>query len=115
MMQALKPEPSSGNQVRLVRMREPPGIQFQDLLDQPFKRRQVSEKAKFETVIRATAYWQMRICDLMGCLARTHLRGGEVRFNLALHDGIERFLEKRRSVAWHQRRLRGQSGSLVGR
>jgi len=85
---------SFGDQVRLVWMREPPGIQLQDLLDQPFKRRQVSEKAKFETVIRATAYWQMRICDLMGCLARTHLRGGEVRFNLALHDGIERFLDQ---------------------
>jgi len=82
-----------GDQVRLVRMREPPGIQLQDLLQQPFRRRQVSEKSKFETGIHASAYWQMRMCDLVTCLAHTHLKGGEVRFNLALADPIERFLD----------------------
>jgi hypothetical protein len=80
------------DQIWLVRMREPPGIQFQDLLQQPFRRRGVSEKAAFETGMRAVAYWQVRVCDLAGCLARTHLRGREVRFNLTLADPIEEFL-----------------------
>lgn len=97
---------SLGDQVWLVRMREPPGIQFQDLLQQPFRRRGVSEKAKFETGMRAVAYWQMRICDLVGCLARTHLKGGEVRFNLELSDPIERFLDD--EAPW-----RGVSGNYV--
>jgi hypothetical protein len=88
-----------GDQVRLVRMREPPTIQLQDLIQQPFKQRQVSERSRFETGTRASAYWQMRICDLPGCLERTRLPGGPVRFNLALSDPVERFVEK--SLPWH--------------
>jgi len=85
---------SLGDQVHLVRMLEPPGIQLQDLIEQPFKQRRISEKSRFETGTRASAYWQMRICDLQGCLERTHLAGGEVRFNLSLHDPIARFLDE---------------------
>ncbi len=87
-----------GDQVHLVRMDEPPGIQMQDLIAQPFKQRQVSEKGRFATGMRASAYWQMRICDLPGCLACTRLRGESVRFNLKLHDPIARYLEK--GVPW---------------
>ena len=87
-----------GDQVRLVEMREPPGIQIQDLIEQPLKQRQVSEGAKFESRTHAVAYWQMRMCDLFGCLERSHLRGDEVRFNLSLSDPIERFLDE--SAPW---------------
>jgi hypothetical protein len=86
---------SLGDQVHLVRMQEPPGIQLQDLLRQPFKARQVTERAKYETKLSATAYWQARICDLAGCLERTHLDGEPVRFNLVLVDPIESLLPKR--------------------
>jgi hypothetical protein len=82
-----------GDQVRLVRMCEPPGIQLQDMLQQPFKHRQMTEKSKFEGRMRASAYWQMRICDLPGCLEQTHLRCDELRFNLKLTDPIERYLD----------------------
>jgi hypothetical protein len=95
-----------GDQVRLVRMAEPPGIQLQDLIEQPFKQYQVSEKSPFAAEPRAIAWWQMRICDLGGCLARTHLPGETVQFNLRLNDPIERFLED--DVAW-----RGLSGDYV--
>jgi hypothetical protein len=97
---------SLGDQVRLVTMREPGGIQFQDLIEQPLKQRQVSEKSEFQSIIRAIAYWQMRICDLQGCLAHTHLQGNEVRFNLALTDPIARFLDK--GGPW-----RGSTGDYV--
>lgn len=89
---------SWGDQVHLVKMQEPPGIQLQDLIRQPLKHRRVTERSRFEAVMHAPAYWQMRICDLEGCLARTHLRGEETRFNLRLHDPIERFLEE--DVPW---------------
>ncbi len=78
-----------GDQVRLVKMREPAGIQLQDLLERPFQLRTLTAKSKFEHKMGAAAYWQMRICDLSGCLSRTHLPGEEVRFNLKLTDPIE--------------------------
>ncbi len=83
-----------GDQVRLVKLREPQSIQLQDFLKQPHKMRQVSEKSKYENKIVASAYWQARICDLSGCLDRTHLAGEEVPFNLVLTDPIEQFLDE---------------------
>lgn len=81
-----------GDQVRQVKMREPGYIQIQDLIRQPFRYRQLTEKSRYESLNRATAYWQARICDLPGCLAQTHLPGEPVRFNLDLHDPIRAHL-----------------------
>lgn len=82
-----------GDQVRLVRMREPAGIQLQDLLTHPLKQRQVTRRSEFENRNAATAYWQVRMCDVAGCLSRTHLDRETVRFNLKLSDPIESHLE----------------------
>jgi hypothetical protein len=97
---------SLGDQVNLVRMREPQGIQMQDMIRQPFMGERVTEKTKYETGTRAHAYWQARICDLRGCLERTHLPGETVRFNLNLSDSIEAHLED--SAPW-----RGVGGEYV--
>jgi hypothetical protein len=97
---------SLGDQVRLVRMREPPGIQLQDLIAQPFKQRQISEKSKYAAGALAVAEEQMRINDLPGCLARTHLDGDPVRFNLELRDPIACYLDE--SAPFH-----GISGDYV--
>jgi len=83
---------SLGDQVHLVSMAEPPGIQMQDLVAQPFKQNTVSEHSPFETGIRSIAWWQVRICNLMGCLERTHLRGGSLCFNLEIGDPIRGYL-----------------------
>jgi hypothetical protein len=95
-----------GDQVRLLHMCEPHGIQLQDLIKQPFRQLQVSERSRFESRMRASAYWQMRICDLEGCLERTHLHGEEARFNLTLTDPIARFLAE--DTPW-----RGIAGEYV--
>ncbi len=84
---------SLGDQVREVWIREPAGIQMQDLLRQPFRYRKLTRKSDFENRVDAIAYWQARICDLPGCLAKTHLWGGPVRFNLKLNDPIARLLD----------------------
>jgi predicted acetyltransferase len=97
---------SFGDQVHLVQMREPQGIQLQDLLDRPFKHHEVRERSRFESRNEAFAYWQMRICDLPACLAKTHLRGPDLRFNLSLTDPIERFLPEQ--SAW-----RGVAGQYL--
>ncbi|MDI7278256.1 MAG: GNAT family N-acetyltransferase [Anaerolineae bacterium] len=97
---------SLGDQVHLVRMFEPPGIQMQDLLEKPFKQHDISERSPYEAGIRAVAWSQARLLDLPACLARTHLPGPAVRFNLRLRDPIERYLEA--DAAW-----RGVGGDYV--
>lgn len=88
-----------GDQVHLVRMREPQGVQMQDLVTQPLKYRHVTEKSEYASGNQANAYWQLRICDLPGCLAQTHLPGVDVRFNLKLSDPIARYLDA--DALWH--------------
>jgi hypothetical protein len=80
-------------QVHLVRMDEPAHIQLQDLLERPTYHRTITEKSKFECNMWTGCWWQKRICDVAGCLEKTHLRCPELRFNLVLSDPIERFLE----------------------
>ncbi|MEA2000534.1 MAG: hypothetical protein U9N84_01405, partial [Actinomycetota bacterium] len=84
---------SLGDQVKLVRLREPAGIQVQDLIRQPFRRSRISEKSPFEARTRASAYFQLRICDLEACLAATKLETSPIRFNLELTDPIESLLD----------------------
>jgi hypothetical protein len=97
---------SLGDQVRLVRLCDPPGIQLQDLLDRPFQRRQTSKGGEFESNAWASAWWQARILDLPGCLARTRLPWCDLRFNLSLHDPIEQLLDE--DAPW-----RGVGGEYV--
>lgn len=82
-----------GDNVQLIRLREPAEIQIQDLIERPSRRRRMTEKSEYETRIRTHAYWQMRICDLEVCLAASRLDGDPVRFNLELSDPIESLLD----------------------
>jgi hypothetical protein len=84
---------SWADQVHLVTMPEPPGIQMQDLLARPFTMRQITEGSEFATGIIARANWQARILDLPGCMARTHLECLPLCFNLQVKDPIGRYLE----------------------
>lgn len=75
--------------IHLVRMREPVGIQIQDLISQPFRRNRITEKSAYENRVKAHAYGQSRICDVGACVAATKLVGDPVRFSLRLNDPIE--------------------------
>jgi predicted acetyltransferase len=97
---------SLSDQVQLVRIREPYGIQLQDLLDRPRRRHSVTEGSRFANRTSAYAFWNVRILDLSACLARTRLRCGEVRFNLTLSDPAESLLDG--AFAW-----RGAAGEYV--
>lgn len=81
-----------GDQVRLVQMVEPTGFVMQDLVSQPFKRIQISNKGEFPASIHSYAPYQFRICDLERCVAATRIPWAEVSFNLAVHDPIGSFL-----------------------
>ena len=95
-----------GDQVMTVRMQEPPGIQLQDLLTQPFRNRSLTRDGKYKAQMTASAYWQLRMCDVAGCMAKTHLRCTPVRFNLRLDDPITRYLDD--DAPWH-----GISGDYI--
>ena len=95
-----------GDQVRLIKMKEPYGMQLQDFIRQPFRFRQLTDKGHFENFGSANAYHQYRLCDLQGCLAETHLPGETVRFNLALTDPVSDFLDD--AAPW-----RGLSGEYI--
>lgn len=82
---------SLGDQVHKIGMIEPAGIQLQDLLHRPFVNKRVTKGSTYSWVQRISAYWQMRILDLEGCLEKTHLLE-EVRFNLNLSDPLEHIL-----------------------
>jgi predicted acetyltransferase len=88
-----------GDQVRSVRLFEPPGIVLQDLLRFPFREMRVREEGQFKLGQRAYAAWQARILDLPKCLAKTHLRCQDLRFNLSLTDPIVAYLDD--SAKWH--------------
>lgn len=97
---------SLGDQINNVHMNEPVGVQLQDLIALPLKQRRVSKRSKFETRISALAYMQLRMNDVAGCLAKTHLNCADLRFNLLLSDPISRYLPE--EAAW-----RGVTGEYV--
>lgn len=86
---------SLGDQVKLVTLREPPDIHFQDLLKKPFHFQSITEKSKYEQRNRAIAYWQFRISNLEKCLQSTNLDFETIHCNLKLEDPIEKFLHSR--------------------
>ena len=83
---------SLGEQVRSIRLHEPPGIQLQDFIRQPFKSRQITERSPHENRMTAGAYWQVRILDLNRCLSASKLDCEPIRFNLTLTDPIARLV-----------------------
>ena len=97
---------SFNDQVRLISMVEPPFIQMQDFLKQPFRFQQITEKSKFENRIKALSYWQVRICNLEYCLEKTQLNCPDYEFNLQLTDPIEKYIDNK--FSW-----KGISGNYI--
>lgn len=81
-----------GDQIHLVEMVEPPGIQMQDMLREPIKRERISHGSSFEYSIGARAYWQARILDLNACLEAAVLPHADLDFILELSDPMSRYL-----------------------
>ncbi|MEL6253945.1 MAG: hypothetical protein AAFR87_18190 [Bacteroidota bacterium] len=97
---------SLGDQIQLVSIFEPVEIQVQDLIKQPFKGRMQSRRSPYEQKHVSEAFWQLRICNLVNCISKTHLVGEPLTFNLELDDPIEKKLDD--SHSW-----KGISGKYV--
>ena len=100
-----------GDQVYWIRMHEPPGIQLQDLLRKPFRSRRVTGSSKNEHRMNASAYWQLRVLDLAGCIEQVHAPAEPVEFNLVLDDPIAGLLPE--SASW--RGIGGEYTVRLGR
>lgn len=83
---------SLGDQVLSFAMQEPPEIQFQDLLGQPLRSRDISKGSKHAGEHTTRAHSQVRILDLARCLEKTHLDAESVTFNLKLSDPVAEHL-----------------------
>ena len=81
-----------GDQVNSFTVREPWGLQMQDLLSRPFRNQEITEGGKFENRIRSSSFKQARILDMPETLKALKLPGGSVAFNLNLEDPISGFL-----------------------
>lgn len=82
-----------GDQIHLVEMVEPPGIQLQDLLGAPIKSERTSRGSPFYYSIISGAYWQVRILKLDACIQAMQLPHADLDFILELHDPISRYLD----------------------
>lgn len=88
-----------GDQLRSVVMIEPAALTMQVLLDAPMRSRQRSIKSEMESVVRSVAWWQLRIVDLLACVAARRWDGEPIEFDLTLSDPIETFFDHDRDLA----------------
>jgi predicted acetyltransferase len=83
---------SLGDQIDSFKMLEFGEFQLQDILDQPFRTERTTRGSEYHQHLSAFAYWQFRILDLENCLAKTHLNGPAMKFNLLLTDPLNDIL-----------------------
>lgn len=83
---------SLGDQVHSIKLAEPPGIQLQDYLRQPFRLRELTHQSPHENRMTAAAYWQARILNLEPCIAATQWEAAPIGFNLTLTDPVQNWL-----------------------
>jgi len=77
-----------GDQVYTIAVLEPPMVQWQDLLDEPFRRRRIGRGGSHAVEPKQMAWWQIRILDLPAALAATHLPGPSITFQAQITDPI---------------------------
>lgn len=80
---------SLGDQVRGIRLSDPPEVQIQQFISRPFRTSDRSRGSEFDSRNSSWAYQQHRICDLPRCVAAFSLPGPPVQFNLTLEDPIK--------------------------
>jgi hypothetical protein len=83
---------SLGDQVHLVRVKQPEGFPLLGLLDKPLKRLRAREGSRYAPYFRSVCYWQVRILDLPECMESTRVPWGSAEFNLDLADPVGDFL-----------------------
>lgn len=81
-----------GDQVYVFWLAEPAGVQLQDFIDRPLRRRRERRKGDFETTNSATAVFQYRMLDVEQALAAAARRRALPRFLMRVDDPASRYL-----------------------
>jgi hypothetical protein len=95
------------DQVSSVTMVEPPHIQLQMLLKEPFRNRRNTRRSEHSNEHRAFAWCQLRLLSLEP-VARFSAPGQRLRFNLRLQDPVMELLADQPEERW-----RGLSGDYI--
>jgi len=88
-----------GDQVYLVSLIEPFGIQIQDFLHRPFRRHEQGRRGEYETANRATAVFQYRLLDVEQAFRAAAGRRSLPSFRMRVSDPITRYLHDHEG--WH--------------
>jgi hypothetical protein len=80
-------------------MAQPPHVQLQMLLRQPFRHRRNSRLSDHSNEHRALAWWQMRLLSI-ACVARYSWLGAPLKFNLELTDPVTSLLQDQAVDSW---------------
>ncbi len=83
-----------GDQIRVVRMHEPVGVQIQTLLKKPFQLQGLTHGGKHPTRHSSNAYWQLRMMDVRSCITVLSV-AADLEFNLTVDDPIVDHLPKK--------------------
>ena len=79
---------SLADQIYSITIREPQGLQIQDLIKRPFRQNGITSGGAHKTGIRATAWGQARILNLPTVVEALSLPGKEMSFNLQVNDPL---------------------------
>lgn len=88
-----------GDQIHSVRMKEPPEVQLQSLIEMPMRQRSRSISARHESGARSSAWWQIRILDVAAVATARHWHGDPIEFDLLVSDPIGDHLDS--DGGWH--------------
>lgn len=81
-----------GDQVYLLWMTEPPGIQLQDFIERPFRTERLRRRGEYETTNRALANYQYRILDVERAFAIAARKVDLPSFTMRVGDPVTRYL-----------------------
>jgi hypothetical protein len=83
---------SLSDQLYSVCMMEPPEIQLQRMLRRPFRVQAIANKGKFAARQETFAWYQLRVLDVVQCIAAVVWPGETLRCQLSLRDPVQGLL-----------------------
>ena len=89
---------SLGDQIYSVTMMEPRELQLQQVLNRPLRVSHVTKGGRYPQIVQSTAWWQVRILDVCGCLQTLSGRLPDgvdnFRFSMEVVDPIHKIFER---------------------
>ena len=82
-----------GDQVRAIKLTEPPEIQLQDLFSHVFRQRISTHRSEYESRHSSGTWWQIRVLDVPAAVAARRYDGQPVKFVAEITDPLHDVLD----------------------